>query len=52
MREINEAYALLRAPAARTPRSLSERVAPVEGPTSRLSFVRFAGWTMRYLALK
>lgn len=52
MREINEAYALLRAPAARTPRSLSERVAPVEAPTSRLSFGRYAGWTLRDLAQK
>jgi curved DNA-binding protein CbpA len=52
MREINEAYALLRAPAARTPRSLSERVAPVPPPTSRLSFGRYAGWTLRDLAQK
>lgn len=52
MREINEAYALLRAPVARTPRSLSERVAADQPQTSRLSFGRYAGWTLRDLAHK
>ena len=50
MREINEAYAQLRAPAAR-PRSLSERVIPKE-KSSQLSFGRYAGWSLGDLARK
>ncbi|HEX5396774.1 MAG TPA: DnaJ domain-containing protein [Candidatus Limnocylindria bacterium] len=51
MREINDAYAQLRAaPPARRP-GLSERVAPT--PTSsKLSFGRYAGWNLGDLARK
>jgi uncharacterized protein (DUF3820 family) len=48
MREINEAYAQLRAPVAR-PRSLTERVTPRDSST-RLSFGRYAGRTLSDLA--
>ncbi len=50
MRQINEAYAQLRAPAQRR-ESLSERVSR-STETSRLTFGRYAGWSLADLAAK
>lgn len=48
MREINDAYAQLRAPVERRP-SFAERVAPMP-KGSKLSFGRYAGWSLGDLA--
>ncbi len=50
MREINDAYAQLRAPAARR-QTLAERVSPKRASTT-LPFGRYSGWTLANLAQK
>ena len=50
MREINEAYAQLRAPVQRR-QTFGERVAPKQ-TTSKLSFGRYSGWSLADLARK
>lgn len=50
MREINDAYAQLRAPVARR-QTLAERVSPKRATTT-LSFGRYNGWTLGDLAQK